>query len=431
MRNPRYAKSQEMFERASRVIPLGSQTFSKSHLSYPKGEAPLFLSHGRGAHVWDVDGNKYVDLVNGLLPNVLGYDDPDVTSAVIEQLHHGVTLSLATELEIILAEKLTKLIPCAEMVRFGKNGSDATAGAIRVARAFTGRDRVAVCGYHGWQDWYIGSTLRSKGVPQAVCDLTHPFPFNDLPALDLLLKAHPGEFAAVMMEPMSFVDPALGYLQDVKDMAHRHGALFILDEIITGFRFHIGGAQSMFGITPDLSTFGKSMGNGFPISAVVGRADIMREMEDIFFSFTFGGEGISLAASIAVIEKMEREPVIETLWTFGQQLIEQTNALISKFNLGQTVKVIGKPCWSLLQISDSGKCTSSQLKTLFLQDVLSQGVLTGGAHNICYAHAITDLQQVETAYSIAFSNLRAVIDGSPLYTHLRCPAIEPIFRVRS
>jgi glutamate-1-semialdehyde aminotransferase len=264
-----------------------------------------------------------------------------------------------------------------------------------------------------------------------VCDLTHPFPFNDLPALDLLLKAHPGEFAAVMMEPMSFVDPALGYLQDVKDMAHRHGALFILDEIITGFRFHIGGAQSMFGITPDLSTFGKSMGNGFPISAVVGRADIMREMEDIFFSFTFGGEGVSLAASIAVIEKMEREPVIETLWTFGQQLIDQTNALISKFNLGQIVKVIGKPCWSLLQISDSGKCTSSQLKTLFLQEVLSQGVLTGGAHNICYAHTIADLQQVEIAYSIAFSNLQAVIDGSPLDTHLRCPAIEPIFRVRS
>jgi glutamate-1-semialdehyde 2,1-aminomutase/spore coat polysaccharide biosynthesis protein SpsF len=419
-----------MFERASRVIPLGSQTFSKSYLSYPEGESPLFLTHGQGAHVWDVDNNEYVDLVNGLLPNVLGYDDPDVTRAVIEQLGRGVTLSLATELEVILAEKLVELIPCAEMVRFGKNGSDATAGAIRVARAFTGRDRVAVCGYHGWQDWYIGSTLRGKGVPQAVRDLTHTFPYNDLLALDVLLSSHPGEFAAVMMEPMNFVDPAPGYLQSAKEIAHRHGALFIFDEIITGFRFHIGGAQSMLAVTPDLATFGKSMGNGFPIAAVVGRADIMREMEDIFFSFTFGGEGVSLAASIAAIEKMEREPVIETLWRTGQQLIDRTNALIAEFNLGHTVKVVGKPCWSLLQIADAGKYTSWELKTLFLQEVLGQGILTGGAHNICYAHTAADLQQIEAAYSIAFSKVRAVIDGSPLEAHLRCPAIQPIFKVR-
>ena len=186
----------------------------------------------------------------------------------------------------------------------------------------------------------------------------------------------------------------------------------------------------MFGITPDLSTFGKSMGNGFPISAVVGRADIMREMEDIFFSFTFGGEGVSLAASIAVIEKMEREPVIETLWTFGQQLIDQTNTLISKFNLGQTVKVIGKPCWSLLQISDSGKYTSWQLKTLFLQEVLSQGVLTGGSNNVCYAHTCDDIAIVESAYRAAFGAIRDVLNGSPLESHLRSAAIKPIFRVR-
>jgi glutamate-1-semialdehyde aminotransferase len=380
--------------------------------------------------VWDVDGNEYVDLVNGLLPNVLGYDDPDVTHAVTEQLGRGVTLSLATELEVILAEKLVSLIPCAEMVRFGKNGSDATAGAIRVARAFTGRDRVAVCGYHGWQDWYIGSTQRSKGVPKAVRDLTHAFTYNDLPALDALLSEHSGEFAAVMMEPMNFVDPNSGYLLGVKELAHRHGALFILDEIITGFRYHLGGAQTMLGVTPDLATFGKSMGNGFPISAVVGRADIMREMENIFFSFTFGGESVSLAASIAVIEKMEREPVIETLWRTGQQLIDSTNALIAEFNLGQTVRVVGKPCWSLLQFADTGKHTSWQLKTLFLQEVLSLGVLTGGAHNICYAHTVADIRQVEAAYRIAFSKLRAVIQGSPLDSHLRCPEIQPIFKVR-
>lgn len=431
MTNLRYAKSQAMFERASRVIPLGSQTFSKSYLSYPEGEAPLFLSHGRGARVWDVDGNEYVDLVNGLLPNILGYDDPGVTQAVVEQLGKGVTLSLATELEIKLAEELVKLIPCAEMVRFGKNGSDVTAGAIRVARAFTGRDHVAICGYHGWQDWYIGGTARSKGVPLAVQDLTHTFPYNDLSALEALLSSVPGQFSAVIMEPMNFVEPLPGYLAAVKELAHSHGALFILDEIITGFRYHIGGAQALFGVTPDLATFGKSMGNGFPIAALVGRADIMREMEDIFFSFTFGGEGVSLAASIAVIEKMQIEPVIDTIWKTGEELIRRTNALISEFNLEQLVRTVGKPCWSLLQIADTDKYTSWQFKTLFLQEVLSQGILTGGAHNICYAHTSEDLDQIEFSYRLCFSKLRAVLDGIPLDRYLRCPAIQPIFKVRA
>jgi glutamate-1-semialdehyde 2,1-aminomutase len=430
MINPRYAKSQAMFERASRVIPLGSQTFSKSHLSYPEGEAPLFLSHGRGARVWDVDGNEYVDLVNGLLPNVLGYDDPDVTKAVVDQLGKGVTLSLATELEIRLAEELVKLIPCAEMVRFGKNGSDVTAGAIRVARAFTGRDHVAVCGYHGWQDWYIGSTLRNKGVPQAVRDLTHSFPYNDLAALEGLLTSRPSQFCAVIMEPMNFVEPAPGYLAGVKELAHRHGALFILDEIITGFRYHIGGAQTLLGVTPDLATFGKSMGNGFPIAALVGRADIMREMEDIFFSFTFGGEGVSLAAALAVVEKMQREPVIPRLWETGGTVIDSINALIREFDLTRVAAVVGRPCWSLLQINDAGGCLSAELKTLFLQEVIANGVLTGGANNICYAHGPADLAQVEAAYRVGLSKIRAVLDGEPLADHLRCPAIQPIFRVR-
>lgn len=430
MANPRYAKSHAMFQRASKVIPLGSQTFSKSHLSYPEGEAPLFLSHGRGGRVWDVDGNEYIDMVNGLLPNVLGYDDPDVTRAVTKQLARGVTLSLATELEVILAEELVKLIPCAEMVRFGKNGSDATAGAIRLARAYTGRDRVAVCGYHGWQDWYIGSTLRNKGVPQVVRDLTHTFPYNDLDALDKLLKNHPGEFAAVMMEPMNFVSPASGYLEGVRDLAHRHGALFVLDEIITGFRYHLGGAQSMFGVTPDIATFGKSMGNGFPIAAVVGRADIMREMEEIFFSFTFGGEGVSLAAAIAVVQKMQREPVIETLWQRGQVLIDAINGLIDELKLQHVLEVVGKPCWSLLQIKDCAPYTSWQIKTLFLQEVLERGVLTGGAHNVCYAHTAEDIDYVVAVYREVFAILAAVVGGEALDKYLRCPPLKPIFRVR-
>ena len=283
MKPDRYRKSRAMLERAQRVIPLGSQTFSKSRVVYPANAAPLFLTHGKGSHVWDVDGNEYVDFVNGLLPVILGYDDPDVIEAVSSQLKRGVTFSLATELEVELAELMREIIPCAEMVRFGKNGSDATSGAIRVARAHTGRDRVAVCGYHGWQDWYIGATTRNKGVPAAVGALTHKFPYNDLDALRRLLESHRGEFAAVMMEPMNVEEPRPGYLEGVRDLAHEHGALFILDEIITGFRYHLGGAQTLFNVVPDLATFGKSMGNGFPISAVVGRARYMAADGGDFF----------------------------------------------------------------------------------------------------------------------------------------------------
>src|SRR5436190_4591350 len=196
----RYARSNEMLKRAEKVIPLGSQTFSKSRIQYPQGQAPLFLTHGRGGRVWDVDGNEYVDLVNGLLPIVLGYCDPDVDGAIRAQLDKGITFSLATELEIELAELLVDIIPSAEMVRFGKNGSDATSACVRIARAVTGRDRIAVGGYHGWQDWYIGATSRHKGVPRAVRGLTHKFAFLDIAALDALLNQHKGEFAAVILE---------------------------------------------------------------------------------------------------------------------------------------------------------------------------------------------------------------------------------------
>ena len=314
----RYRKSESMLARALKTIPLGSQTFSKSHTNYPLGVSPLFAARGKGAHVWDADGNEYVDMVGALAAVTLGYDDPDVTAAVKAQIEDGVIFSLPHPLEIECAEAIVRLVPSAEMVRFGKNGSDATAGAIRVARAFTGRDRVAACGYHGWQDWYIGSTARNKGVPKAVRDLTHSFPYNDAGALDALLKSRPGEFAAVILEPMNATEPKTGYLAEVKAVAHRHGALLVFDETITGFRYANGGAQQLFGVVPDLTTLGKGMANGYPLSAVAGRTDVMKEMEEVLFSFTMGGETLSLAAAVATMRKLEREPVIDRMATTGR-----------------------------------------------------------------------------------------------------------------
>lgn len=430
MQSDRYRKSKELFACASKVIPLGSQTFSKSHVVYPSNAAPLFLTHGSGSHVWDVDGNEYVDFVNGLLPVILGYDDPDVTRAAAEQMVRGVTFSLPTPLECELAEKLCELIPCAEMVRFGKNGSDATSGAVRIARAATGRDRIAVCGYHGWQDWYIGATTRNKGIPRAVCELTHKFPYNDLAALERLLEAHRGEFAAVMMEAMNVEDPMPGYLHGVQALAREHGALFILDEIITGFRYHISGAQTVFGLDPDLATFGKSMANGFPISAVVGKERYMREMDEIFFSSTFGGEAVSLAASIATIRKMQHEPVHDTINSSGQQIIDTTRKLLTRHGLTDCIGISGKPSWSMLQFQDAGGATSWEIKSLYLQELIARGILSAGSHNLSYAHTPHDLNLLARAQHEAMAIVRGALDAGNIRDHLAGLPIQPIFRVR-
>ena len=252
-------QSQAWLARSRKVIPGCAQTFSKGYTQYVQGVAPVFLRRGKGCRVWDVDGNEYIDYVQGLLPNILGYAIDEVNSAVAAQLAEGHSFTLPHPIEVELAERLTRLIPCAEMVRFGKNGSDVTSAAVRVSRAFTGRERIACCGYHGWQDWYIGSTTRNGGVPGAVRELTHPFRYNDLSSLQTVLEEHSGQFAAVIMEPVNFVEPVPGFLQGVKDLAQKHGALLIFDEICSGFHFGLGGAQKGFGVVPDLATFGKAM----------------------------------------------------------------------------------------------------------------------------------------------------------------------------
>ena len=425
----RYQKSKELLEVTNHIIPLASQTFSKSYIQYPEA-APHFLVKGKGSHVWDVDGNEYIDFVNGLLPVILGYCDPDVNAAVIEQLNKGVSFSLPSPLETELAEILVDLIPCAEMVRFGKNGSDATAGAIRAARSYTGRDRVAVCGYHGWQDWYICSTPRNKGIPEAVKQLTHPFTYNDLSSLERLFQEYPNEFAAVIMEPMNAEEPAPGFLEGVKEIAHKNGAVFILDEIITGFRYALGGAQALFNITPDLATFGKSMANGFPISAVVGKRELMREMEEIFFSFTFGGEALSIVAAIATLKKIKEKSVIPALWKTGELIINNVSKLIDKHHLENIFYIKGKPPWSLLIIHDHENATSWEIKSLFKQEMLSRGILISVSHNISYAHTDKDLQGLFSCYDETFSIMRTALEKNDVSKALAGKPIAPLFRVR-
>lgn len=427
---PSFSASNRLYGDVLKLVPIASQTFSKSAEQYPEHHAPLFLTHGRGAHVWDIDGNRFVDMVSGLLCVGLGYCDPDVDAAVIDQLSRGVSFSLPTTLEHEVAEELVDLIPCAEQVRFGKNGSDVTSAAIRLARAFTKRDHVLVAGYHGWHDWYIGATARHLGVPDAVRSLTHNVAFGDIAAVEKALEEHRGQIAAMIIEPVGAVLPPDGYLVELRDLLHRHGALLIFDEVITGFRVHNGGAQAYFGVTPDLACFGKAMGNGHPISAIVGRKEIMTLMTEIFFSGTFGGEAVSLAAAKAVLAKMRREPVVNKLWTTGRSLADQVNALIAERDLSETVMLKGLDPWKVLSVTNHPNADQATIKTYLQKSMIRQGVLLLASHNINYAHSEGDIAQVVAAYRNTLDGLAEELKTPGLVDRLGCPPIRPVFRVR-
>lgn len=424
------AQSVAWMERASQVIPGSAQTFSKSATQHVRGVAPLFLARGQGSRVWDVDGNSYVDYIQGLLPNILGYAHEEVNTAVARQLAQGHSFSLPHPVEVELAERLVRLIPCAEMVRFGKNGSDATSGAVRAARAATGRDRIACCGYHGWQDWFIGSTARNAGVPGAVRELTHPFVYNDLASLERVLGEHAGEFAAVILEPVNFFPPADGYLQGVKDLAHRHKAILIFDEICSGFHFGLGGAQKFFGVTPDMACFGKAMGNGFPIACVVGRADLMKVFEEIFFSFTFGGETASMAAAMKVLDILERTDALARMEANGRVLQEGLNAMAKEAGLQERIKCIGYPIWSLIKFLDAEGKDSFLVRSLFSQECVKRGVLSLVTHNMTAAHGPVEVEETLRVYANVCKTLAGWLSDARPERFLEGAIIQPVFRVR-
>ena len=428
--NHRYWHSEQLLARALESIPLGTQTFSKSITQFAKGASPFYIVEGRGSRVWDADGNEYIDFVNDLAAILLGYADPDVTDAVEAQNRRGVAFSLPHPVEIEAAETLIEMVPCAERVRFAKNGSDVTAAAVRAARAFTGRDHVAVCGYHGWQDWYIGSTSRNSGVPAAVQALTHRFAYNDLDGLRALLEGMPGQIAAVVMEPMSAVAPLDGYLQGVLALAHEHGALLVFDEMITGFRLAPGGAQELFGVTPDLACFGKGIANGFPLSAIAGKAEVMQLFEDLFFSFTHGSEVLSLTAGLVSMRKVRDLSVAAHLQRLGQRIIDGVSDLIESTDVSHLFSISGHPSWSFLHIKASPPYDQWATKTLFQQEVFARGILTLGTHNMSFAHTDEDVDRLLAVYAEVFPLLREAVERADLESRLNCELLKPLFRVR-
>lgn len=424
-------KSNEYWSQAKQIIPAGTQTFSKGPTQFVQGVAPIYLQSGKGSHVLDVDGNEYIDYVMALGPITLGYSYPRVNEAIIRQLEQGITFSLMHPLEVQLSELLIEVIPCAEMVRFGKNGSDVTSAAVRVARAYTGREKIACCGYHGWQDWYIGTTTRDKGVPNSTKELTIPFEYNNIKSLERIFTENKGEIAAVIMEPITMSEPNDNFLQNVKELTHKNGAILIFDEIVTGFRLALGGAQEYFGVTPDLATYGKGMANGMPLSAIVGKREIMKEFDEVFLSFTFGGETLSLAAAIATIEEIKEKNAIEHCTKQGGELKDSYNKLAQSFGLTDYTRCIGLPAYNGFYFRDTKGDDSLEMKSLFQQEVIKRGILTIGVHLVCLSHSDEDVEKTLAAYEDAMKVLRQAIGEGNIEKYLEGRKLQPVLRKRA
>ena len=428
--NGRYQESEALLERALKSIPLGAQTFSKSTTQYPHGVSPFFAEHGSGCYLWDADGNRYLDYVNSLGAIILGYHYPAINEAVKQQLDKGSIFSLSNKLEIEVAERLKALIPCAELVRFGKNGSDVTSAAIRLARAYTQKKHIAVCGYHGWHDWYIGSTSMHLGVPEEISQFTHLFEFNNVASLQKIFDQYSGQVAAVIMEPMHREQPNQGFLQQIKHLTEKNAALLIFDEMITGFRIALGGGQEYFNVTPDLATFGKGLANGFPLSAIVGHKDIMQLFNKVFFSFTFGGETLSLAACLACLTTFEKEPVIKHLTTIGEKLCLGIKEILKDPAINDFLSISGHPAWTFLNFKDHAHYSQWEIKTLFMQELFSRNILSLGSHNLSYSHQAEDIEITVLAYKEIFNIIKDAINTQTLIQKLHCKPIKPLFTLR-
>ena len=425
------ARGDELYARAARRIPGGAQTFSKMPAQYVDGVAPKVLVRGAGARVWDADGNEFLDYVLGLGPAVLGHARHEVNRAAFECAEDAFCApSLPHPLELELAEKICALVPCAERVRFGKNGSDVTAGAVRIARGLTGRDVVACSGYHGWQDWYIGATSRHRGVPEAVRELTVPFPYGDLAQVERVFELHPDNVACVILEPVCQTPPPAGYLEGLRELCDRHGALLVFDEVITGFRLDLGGAQALYGVTPDLATFGKGVANGYPLSILCGKAAPMELLEEAFFSFTFGGELPAMAAALKTIELLEREDGIAVLHAAGRLLREGIERAARVEGLHE-LRAVGLDFFPGYAMDAAPGASSLELVSLMQQELVRRGVLTRTCLFVSTAHGPADLDATAEAFGAAARAVRRALDAGDVRGALEGELIQPVFRAQT
>ena len=369
----RVKKSLNLWKHAEDIIMDGSQLYSKMASVGVKGVSPVYFIKADGVYAWDYEGNKYIDYTMGLGPCFVGYNNPKVKKAIQKQLEVGTIFSLPSPLEIEAAETLIDIIPCAEMVRFLKTGSEATQAAVRIARAYTGREKIIKGHYHGWHEWCLADTTKNGGIPQVYKDTVFEVKYNDIDTVKKLFNQHKNQIACVIIEPIETELPKDNYLQKLRDITKQNGALLIYDEVVTGFRFALGGAQEYFGVIPDLAVFGKAMGGGLPLSAVVGKKEIMQKARNsIFVSSTFGGELLSLAAFLAVVDVLKTEPVHERIFKIGNHIRDEFNKLALKH--GSKIECIGLGPRLDFKYRNIKEQDDIYVKTLFMQEVVKRGV---------------------------------------------------------
>lgn len=425
---PTFEKSLQWLERTKKVIPCATQSLSKGYTQWSVGAAPLFIESAKGCEVYDVDGNSYIDYSMALGPCILGYADPDVNAAVQQQLELGTMFTLPHPLETKAAELIVDVVPCAEMVRFGKNGSDVTSAAVKAARAYTGKEKIITCGYHGWQDWYVAITERNKGIPKIMKEFILPMKYNDLESLEKIIFDNKGTIAGLIMEPITVEPPKENFLESIREITKREGIVLIFDEMFTGFRWSLGGAQEYFNITPDIACFGKAVANGFPVSVLAGKREFMQEFEDIFFSITYGGETLSLAAMLATIHKLKEKKVNDHIWSVGADLKKGIEALILKHDLSKFLSVTGHPVKTAFNFFEVEDSSPLEIKTYFQQECAKRGLLFIGYHLPSYAHKKEEIQFTLDVYDAVFESFKKVTQKGNLRKFLEGAVVTQIFK---
>jgi glutamate-1-semialdehyde 2,1-aminomutase len=430
-----FSKSHALQPKAHRLIPGGAHTYAKGDDQYPE-QAPAFIARGKGCHVWDLDGNEFIEYGMGLRAVTLGHAYEPVVEAAYRQMQLGINFTRPAKIEVDLAEALLEVIDGADMVKFAKNGSDVTTAAVKLARAYTGRDLIAICGDHSFfsiDDWFIGTTEVNSGIPQVISEMTLKFQYNKLESLRALFDQHPGQIACVVMEAEAATAPAPSYLNQVKEICEEQGAVLIFDEMITGFRWHLGGAQKFYGVVPHLSTFGKAMGNGFAISALVGKREIMQlggldhDQPRVFLlSTTHGAETHALAASLETLRIFREQNVVEFLWKQGERLRALVNRSIAENRLEGFFEVIGRPCNLVFVTCDQKGNRSQAFRTLFMQELIRRGVLAP-SFVMSFSHTDADIDRTAEAVHGAHIVYRKALDKG-IDTYLEGRPVKPVYR---
>jgi len=430
-----FSGSRAFQAKAHRLIPGGAHTYAKGDDQYPE-QAPAFIVRGKGCRVWDVDGNEFIEYGMGLRAVTLGHAFGPVVEAAYRQMQLGINFTRPAKIEVDLAEAFLDVINGADMVKFAKNGSDVTTAAVKLARAYTGRDLIAICCDHPFfstDDWFIATTEMNAGIPYVVSEMTLKFHYNDLESLRELFDQYPGRIACVMMEAEAATPPIPGYLNQVKGLCEERGTVLVFDEMITGFRWHLGGAQKFHGVVPHLSAFGKAMGNGFAISALAGKREIMRlggldhDQPRVFLlSTTHGAETHALAASLETLRIYRERHVVDFLWKQGERLRALVNQSIAENRLEGFFELMGRPCNLVFATCDQEGNRSQAFRTLFMQEMIRRGVIAP-SFVVSFSHTDADIDRTAEAVYGAHVVYRKTLDGG-IDKYLEGRPVKPVNR---